>query len=56
MTNKQKPPSPDTENECSHESLVPNPVTVEAMREVRDLKNARFATVEELMADLNNDD
>ncbi|MEA3390712.1 MAG: type II toxin-antitoxin system RelB/DinJ family antitoxin [Pseudomonadota bacterium] len=38
------------------EPLVPNAETIAAMKEAREGKGKRFATVEELMADLNADD
>jgi DNA-damage-inducible protein J len=38
------------------EPLVPNAVTIEAMREARGGGLKSFATVEELMADLHADD
>lgn len=38
------------------EPLTPNETTIAAMREVREGKGKRFATVEELMADLHADD
>ena len=38
------------------EPLVPNAETIEAMKEAREGKGKRFATVVDLMADLNADD
>ncbi len=38
------------------EPLVPNPVTIEAMKEARSGGLMSFANVESLMADLNADD
>ena len=38
------------------EPLVPNETTIAAMQEVRAGKAKRFASVEDLMADLNADD
>ena len=38
------------------EPLIPNATTIAAMKELRQGKGKRFATVEELMADLNADD
>lgn len=38
------------------EPLIPNETTIAAMREMRDGKGKRFATVEELMADLHAED
>lgn len=38
------------------EPLVPNETTVAAMKEAREGKGRRFASVDELMTDLNADD
>jgi DNA-damage-inducible protein J len=38
------------------EPLVPNKETIEAMKEARRGKLSSFATVDDLMADLNADD
>lgn len=38
------------------EPLIPNETTIAAMREAREGKGKRFATVEDLMADLHADD
>ena len=38
------------------EPLIPNEATIAAMKELREGKGTRFATVDALMADLNADD
>ena len=38
------------------EPLIPNETTIAAMREAREGKGAKFATIDDLMADLNADD
>jgi len=38
------------------EPLIPNETTIAAMREAREGKGVKFATIDELMADLNADD
>jgi len=45
-----------TEKALPFEPLVPNAETIEAMREARRGNLPAFATVDELMADLNADD
>ena len=36
--------------------LIPNETTIAAMREAREGKGVKFATIDDLMADLNADD
>ncbi|MDR0770082.1 MAG: type II toxin-antitoxin system RelB/DinJ family antitoxin [Burkholderiales bacterium] len=38
------------------EPLIPNETTIAAMREAREGKGEKFATIDDLMADLNADD
>ena len=38
------------------EPLIPNETTIAAMREAREGKGVKFATIDDLMADLNADD
>ncbi|MDR2001183.1 MAG: type II toxin-antitoxin system RelB/DinJ family antitoxin [Zoogloeaceae bacterium] len=44
------------EKELPFEPLIPNETTIRAMKEAREGKGKRFATVADLMADLNADD
>ena len=54
--NSKKPDSAAEQEPIAPKPLVPNATTIEAMKEARNLKGPGFATVEELMSDLKNDD